>query len=89
MTSPHQAACGQPRHDVGQRGAIDPHLLGKRRLLEAGLGRDRREDAVLHRRDVEGRAFLRKQGEMDLVQPSNQKAGACREGKRPLLAHEP
>ena len=44
----------QPRHDIGQRGAIDPHLLGKRCLLQAGLGRDGREDAVLHRRDVEG-----------------------------------
>jgi hypothetical protein len=38
-----------------------------------------RQDAVLHRRDVEGCTFLGKHGQMDLVQTPDQEARADRE----------
>jgi len=68
----------QPLERACRGGAIKHHFRRQRRLVGGSTSRERRQKAVLQRRQVEGRALLLKQGDMNLVQPPDQKS-------RPLL----
>ena len=54
------------------RRAIECDVSGQRRLIGGSALGQRGEQAVLQRRDLEGRAFLLEQGDVDLVHPPDQ-----------------
>lgn len=87
LKASNEPALGQARHDIGERRPVDADFLGKGSLLQAGPGRDRGQDAVLHRRDLEVGALLDEQGEMDLMQPPDQEAGSGSQGEGRFIAH--
>jgi anthranilate 1,2-dioxygenase small subunit len=74
-----QAALGQAAEHVGDVGAVQPDFLRQRDLVDVRVQRQRGQHGVLHRGDLEGAAFLEKQGAMDLVQPAHEVAGAAPE----------
>lgn len=85
--TPNQPALGQTGHDIGERCAVDTDFLRKGRLLKARLASDRRENAVLDGRDVEGCALFGEQREVNLMQAPDQKSRTGRQRKGLLGTH--
>ena len=71
-----QAALRQPREHVGDICAIDSGIMGKRDLIRAGIVEQGGHHRILHRRDGVIAAFVQKDSDMDLMQPTDKIAGA-------------
>ena len=69
-----QFALLQPAQDVGAVGAVDADLARERHLVDGRVALERGEHAELHRRDVERRALLGEERDVDLVQAPDQEA---------------
>src|SRR5262249_52054108 len=61
--------------DVGDLCAVDSEVPGPCILIEIGVERERRQQSVLNRCDVESRAFLEEQRVVDLMQAPQKIAG--------------
>jgi hypothetical protein len=67
-----QTPSGEAVEDVGDIRPVDAELAPERILVDIGIERQRGQQAILDRCDVESCALLEEQGVVDLVQPTQQ-----------------
>ena len=65
----------QPLQRAGRSGAIERDIRRQRALVGGSALRQSRQQAILQRGDLEGRALLLEQGDMDLMQPPDKVTG--------------
>ena len=74
-----KAARLQALKRTGGRRAIERDIGRQRALIGGSALRQSRKQAILQRRNIEGSAFLLKQGDMDLMKPPDQVTGTLLE----------
>jgi hypothetical protein len=80
-----ETARGQPFDRAGRGRTIERNIGRQSRLISRFARRERREQAVLQRGNSKPCASLLKQCDMDLVEPTYQKAGPLRQRPRTIF----